>query len=227
MTRKILSLVGVFILLLSALAFTSENAHASTSIANQCPLAIPGPQPGSPPSWRVEGQPYIHISSSYVATIDPSMAQNDCISPSDRTSIGGAVEWYNNQTLALREYTGPSGSSSARASHGRSVVPNGAGDFQSYTILQWWGYQTFLNEHDTVQLDLDLKVGAGGVVLLAAICAATIAGTAPCVTIGGIIVAALGLEVALLEAIDHSCGNIGIQADATVTNSAAWFYQIC
>lgn len=191
-------------------------------------------RPSNPhaPAWRAEGQPYIHISSSYEASVDSKMDSDPSISDADKASIHGAADGYNAQSLAEREYQGP-GSHSSTSSTTRSIVPSASGTFQSYTLIQWWGYQTFLNEQDTLQLDFDLKAGVAGAALITAICAGTLAlatgltGVVPCVAIGGIVVAALAFDSAVLEAINNSCGNIGIQVDSTGTNSAAWFYQIC
>ncbi len=184
------------------------------------------------PTWRTKGEPYVHISSSYEASVDPKMDTDNTISQADKDSIHGAANGYNDQSLAVREYQGP-GSHSSSPSTTHSIVPLASGNFQSYTVLQWWGYQYFLNEFDTTQLDLDLKAAAGGAALLAGICAITIggatlgAGAVPCTTIGGAIALALAFEFLLLEAIDHSCNNIGIQVDTTLAVSVTWIHQIC
>jgi len=178
------------------------------------------------PKWRTEGEPYVHVSSSYEASVDAKMDSDPSISDADKDSIHGAANGYNAQSLAAREYQGP-GPHSNTTSTTRSIVPSASGNFQSYTVLQWWGYQTFLNEQDTVQLELDLGVTGAASALIAAICVAAGPAGAPCIAIAGIFVAAIALAVALIIAVDHSCGNIGIQADTTVTASAAWIYQIC
>jgi len=80
--------------------------------------------------WHAEGEPYVHISSSYEASVDPKMDKDNKISQADKDSIHGSVKGFNAKPLAEREYKGP-GSHSSVSSTTHSIVPSSGGNFQS------------------------------------------------------------------------------------------------
>ncbi len=79
------------------------------------------------PKWHAEGEPYVHISSSYEASVDPKMDKDNKISQADKDSIHGSVKGFNAKPLAEREYKGP-GSHSSVSSTTHSIVPSSGGN---------------------------------------------------------------------------------------------------
>lgn len=219
----------VFVALLSLVSLQINqggHAYAATSaktpLASQCAHIVGS---NSSPRWIIEGSKYVRTSGESTAVIDPKIKQDKCIDASELAAIKNAVGHYNLLPTSVRGKKINISLSNRLA----NVSPNVRcpGQFHSYTQYQWWGYQMFMNECDTVQLEYDQGAVAAIATFIAGVCAFGLPVTAPCVALGGAIAAGIAANIAIIVSTDHSCGNIGVSLNVPWSFVPWWFHGLC